>query len=239
MKTEKRLYYFLMMACLFALCSCANRGSISGGDKDGDAPKILSSLPKNESLNFSEQQIVIEFDENVKLVNLNQNLLISPPLDENPKITAIGKKLVIELPEDLTEDITYSINFGDAIQDVNEGNPISGYSYVFATGSEIDTLTFNGYALDAATGEPVEGAWAMLHRNLSDSAVQTEKPYYIARVNKEDGGFAFSNVAEGDYKLYSLLDNNFNYLYDLPNEKIGYLNEIVYVNDQAGSSPEN
>ena len=60
MKNKHFCYLFLLV---IALASCAKRGSITGGDKDTLAPKIISSYPKNLSTNFNEKIIKITFNE--------------------------------------------------------------------------------------------------------------------------------------------------------------------------------
>lgn len=229
-------YIFLLFCFTVLLFSCANRGSLIGGDKDETPPEIVSLSPENGSTNFTETKINFEFDENIKLNDINNNLLISPPLETKPKIKSRAKGFELIIQDTLLENTTYTFNFGDAIQDLNEGNPISGYTYVFSTGDEIDSLSFSGTATDAFTAKVPENAWVILHKNLEDSAIIKERPYYLAKVDQESGAFQFDYLGEGDYKVYGLIDNNFNYKYDLPDEGFAYTDSTLSILP-GGNSP--
>jgi len=220
---------FLLLV-LLAIVACANKGNLSGGEKDESPPEILGLFPESGTTNFTQKKVVFQFDENIKLNDINNNLLISPPLKNKPKIKAKPKSFELIITDTLLENTTYTFNFGDAIQDLNEGNPISGYTYVFSTGDEIDSLTYSGTAVDAFSGDVPDDAWVILHKNLQDSAIVKERPYYLAKVDKESGTFKFSYLAEGEYKIYGLIDNNFNYKYDLPDESFAFKDSSIFIN---------
>jgi len=226
--------FFTGFVILLFLLSCASQGNLVGGAKDESPPKLLGANPQSESLNFSGNGFVLQFDENIQVKNLSQNLLISPFLDERPSVKVRPTSIEVEFDEELLPNTTYTFNFGNAIQDLNEGNELSGYTYVFSTGDQLDMATFTGVALDASTGKkPEEGAWALLYDSDVDSLFATTPPRYASPIDKEDGSFRFQNVKEGSYQLYALRDNNSNYYFDLPNEQIAFIDDLVIVSDST------
>ncbi len=206
--------------------NCANIGMPDGGMKDETPPKFLGSTPPNFSVNFSESRIILEFDEYIVQKDLNNQLLVSPPVKNKPIIKFKGKKIQIDLMSELEENTTYTINFGNAIVDNNEGNALPDFQYVFATGPIIDSLQITGIVKDAYTLEAIEGAVVMLYKDLSDTAIFTSLPYYVARSLK-DGSFGVKNIADTTYQIMALVDNNQNYLYDLAEEKIAFIDSFL------------
>ena len=76
---------------------CAKRGTITGGLKDTIAPKMVNSLPKNFSTNFTGKEIKISFDEYIKLKDINKQLIISPPMKRQPEILPYNASKVITI----------------------------------------------------------------------------------------------------------------------------------------------
>ena len=210
---------------------CANVVSPSGGPKDTIPPIVLQSVPENQTANFHDKEIHITFDEYVTLNNPNSNIFISPPLEKNPEYKLSGKSLIIKFKEALKPDVTYSINFGEAIKDLHEGNVFKNYSFVFSTGENIDTLTLEGKLLQAVDHKPSADFYVMLYADVNDtlsldSLPYFVKPYYATKSDKE-GNFKFSGLKEGDYLIFALKDENSNMRFDLPNENIAFLDSLV------------
>ena len=210
---------------------CANVVSPSGGPKDTIPPIVLQSVPENQTANFHDKEIHITFDEYVTLNNPNSNIFISPPLEKNPEYRLSGKSLIIKFKEALKPDVTYSINFGEAIKDLHEGNVFKNYSFVFSTGENIDTLTLEGKLLQAVDHKPSADFYVMLYADVNDtlsidSLPYLMKPYYATKSDKE-GNFKFSGLKEGDYLIFALKDENSNMRFDLPNENIAFLDSLV------------
>ena len=155
---------------MLSLTRCANVVSPSGGPKDTVPPIVLQASPENQSTNFSGKEIHITFDEYVTLNNPNNNIMISPPLENNPEYKLNGKSLIIKFKEPLKSDVTYSINFGEAIKDLHEGNVFKDYSFTFSTGDVIDTLTFEGKVLQAADHKPSPDFFVMLYTENDNSS---------------------------------------------------------------------
>lgn len=219
----KQSIALLLIAGLWA---CAQRAALTGGEKDVLPPEIVSTLPENQTLNFSSKEIVVEFDEFVRLSNLQNQLIVSPLMKETPEVVIKGKKMVVKLPDGLESNTTYSLNFGDAIIDITENNPYPNYKYVFSTGDYIDSLSYSGKILNAEDLTPKAAVFVMLYNQLDDSIPLKQKPNYLAKTDTE-GLFNITNIASGTYKVFALDDINSNYLYDLPNEQIAFLNKPV------------
>lgn len=195
----------LILFAVFA-ASCANRGiGPQGGPKDSIPPVPQLAIPENGSVNFVGQDIEVTFDEYLQLDNIAQNLLMSPPQQTPPEVKARGKKLLVHFVDSLQANTTYTLDFGNAVCDFREKNPLTGYAFAFSTGPVIDTLEVGGYVYDASNLNPVQGVMVGIHNDLSDTAFAT-KPF--ARVARTDsvGAFRITNMKEGIYRLYAVDD---------------------------------
>lgn len=204
---------FLLIATLVVLYSCANRGQgPQGGPKDKTPPKVVKSIPADKSTNVSKNQVEIDFDESINLKDISKNVIISPPQRINPDIKAYGKKLTVQLADTLIPNTTYSINFGEAIEDMTEGNKLKNYVFSFSTGNEIDTLQIAGNVLDASNLNPVQGITVGIYNDLNDSVFLT-KPFMRITRTDENGRFVVPNVKNGKYRVYALNDVNRDNIY--------------------------
>jgi uncharacterized protein (DUF2141 family) len=216
---------FLML--LFLLSSCAQVVAPGGGKVDRDAPKIVKYSPDSAQLNFKSRIIELTFDEYIQLKDLNNQLIISPPLEKTPEFKVKNKTLTIDLGrQELKPNTTYSINLGNALQDINENNAKDNFSYIFSTGSFIDSLKVKGKVQTAFDHKAEKGILVMLYSNMSDSAVYKEQPEYFAKTT-EDGTFRINNIKEGSYRIVALKESNANYKYDGDGESIGFTDSIV------------
>jgi 5-hydroxyisourate hydrolase-like protein (transthyretin family) len=227
---------FLLSFCLF-LFSCAQISAPTGGEKDTTPPTIIEekTIPTNFSTNFNSNVIEITFDEYFTITNPNQNVLITPILDNDPKFITKGKKLIIELNDTLKENTTYTINFGETIKDYNAGNVLTNFSYVFSTGSFIDSMETSGIVYDAKTGKPAQDIKVMLYNTFDDSVVTNKKPNYLAVTNKQ-GKYNIKYIKEDVYKVFALKDENRNYKFDLPNEQIAFLDSTISMDTSTKNS---
>jgi len=165
-------------------------------------------------------------------------LYIKPALAEKPKYAVRGKKVVVELNNQLDENTTYIINFGNSISDITEGNKLPGFNYVFSTGNEIDSLTLTGFVFDAFTKKPKKNILVGLYLNNEDSTVLKEKPYYFGQT-KNNGSFKFNNLKEGKYNLVALEDLNSNLKYDPFSDGIAFLDTMISVRYDTLDNPIN
>lgn len=209
--------------------SCANESVPQGGDIDKAPPKITKTFPANKSLQFSSDKIQMVFDEFLKPTGFTKTL-ISPPLSKNPEYHIEGKKLIIKLKSPLRDSTTYTLNFADDIKDLNEGNALNNFTYVFSTGSYIDSQTISGTVISAKDNEPISDVIISLYPKDSIDGVTYSKPYYFA-ISDKAGTFQINNIKSGEYLMFGLKDQNNNYKYDQPNELIGFLQQPVILTD--------
>ncbi len=223
--------YIYIIAGLFIAPGCAKVGSPTGGPKDITPPKIVESKPGNYSTNFSSKRIEITFDEFVQLKNIYNELIISPPLKERPENKLKGKSLVVDLNNELKENTTYTLNFGNAIADNNEGNVLANFEFVISTGDYVDSLSVTGKLVNAFNLKPEKDpVFIMLHENLKDSAPYFEIPSYIGKTNK-DGAFAINNIKADTFRIFALKDANLNLLFDA-NEKIAFVDSSFVISPE-------
>lgn len=223
----KTTQYFLGYIFILFVFSCANPITPQGGPRDSDPPKILSTLPKNKSIGVQPAKILIRFDEYIVLENPTQNISISPPVEGTIEFLVKGKSLEVKLPnEPLRENTTYTINFGAAIKDNNEGNIQDSFNFVFSTGQYLDSLSVSGLIIDAETSMPEEGFVVGLYINTDDSVIYKQKPDYYTKT-KKDGAFLIQNLKEKPFKIVAFKDENFNFIKDLPIEKLAFQDNLV------------
>lgn len=212
---------------LLCVHSCANTTEApSGGDKDTIPPYITDIKPLPGTTNVSrDSKLIFTFNEYVTIKTAG-NIFLSPPQKKPVKAKISGKNLIVSFEEALDTNTTYTLSFTDAIADNNEGNMFPGYTYVFSTGSRIDSMMITGTVQNCNTLDPVKGATVLLYRNLADSAVFLERPY--AAVKTDDWGFfALPFIADADYRVYAIKDENNNNIYDPDNELIGFVDSII------------
>jgi hypothetical protein len=216
----------LIPILMLFLFGCAQQVAPTGGPKDETPPEILAEVPANLSTEFNASEIVILFDEYIQLKATSEQVVISPPMLKLPSYQLKQKSLVLKFEQELSPNTTYTINFGEAIRDNNEGNILANYTYVFSTGAYLDSMQVKGKLIDAITGEPEKNALVMLYKNDIDSLPLDSLPDYFTR-SSEDGSFLIKHVGNQPYKIFALKDENANYRFDVPEEKIGFLDSLV------------
>ena len=215
----------LLLLLLF-FSSCANRGiGPQGGPKDTIPPRMVKEQPLNQSVNFHGKKIEITFNEYLQLDNIQQNLLVSPPQQVSPIVKAVGKKVTVEMQEDLIDSTTYTLDFGNAICDYTEKNPLRGYVFAFSTGDRIDSMEVYGRVANAEDLNPVSGLMVGLQANLHDSAFSTLPFTRVARSDSL-GEFGIQNLRNGVYRLYALQDQSRDFLYQ-PGEGLAFSDSLV------------
>ncbi len=227
------LFFAIVIALGNLMVRCANPIAPQGGPEDEDPPGIDSSQTTlNYQTNFEMQIIKFTFDEWVKLDDVFNQVVVSPPLEYRPIIELRKRSVLFEFDERevLREKATYVINFGEAVKDLSADNVAEDLRFVFSTGDFIDSLTISGQLADAFTDEPVEDVLVMLYENLADTVVRTERPFYFAKTG-EDGLFRINNIKEGTFKVFALEDANLNYRFDQETERIDFLEDPVSLSD--------
>ncbi len=224
--------FFVSLLYIIAIgnAGCAQIGMPTGGDKDTIPPRLVSASPKLRSTNVTGNKITLTFNEYVDLKDPQTNVLISPNPKRSPSVDFKLKTVTVKLSDTLLPNTTYSINFGNAIVDNNEGNPFKEFTYVFSTGSQIDSFMLSGKVILAETGKFDTTLLAMLYRNADDSAVQKRSPDYIARLSSE-GNFRFINLPAGNFKIYALKDGDGSKTYNSKKEIFAFANAAVTVSE--------
>lgn len=218
--------YITFLLVIIGFYACASTGMPDGGPYDETPPKFVRATPEPNATNNKRKKISIEFDEYIKLDKPSEKVIISPPQKEAPEVKVSGHRVLVEFFDTLQENTTYTIDFGDAIVDNNEDNPLGNFAYAFSTGAHIDTMEVSGTVLNAENLEPVKGIQVGLHKNLEDSAF-VKLPF--DRISRTDsrGHFTIRGVAPGKYRIYALMDGNQNYLFDSKTEAIAFLDSLV------------
>lgn len=224
-RSSKNTLFWTVALAAFAY-TCANKGFPEGGPKDETPPVVVAERPVSFSTRFNQKRLNIYFDEFVQLKDITTKFIMSPPAKKAPRVSLRGKYVMVEFQDTLRPESTYSLDFGDAIVDNNEGNPLGFYRYVFSTGDVIDTLELGGQVIDAQTRLPLLGVTVMLHANLADSAALAELPSYIARTDSA-GRFRVTNVREAPYRVMVVEDMNRDNLFMPEEERVGFLDSLV------------
>ncbi|MGK0333854.1 MAG: hypothetical protein ACI974_000671 [Paraglaciecola sp.] len=229
----------ILLAQMFTLQHCATPTSPTGGPRDTIGPVLITEeTTPNFQTNFRPEEIVLTFDEWVEQ-DPKQEVLISPPLElgEDNVPYLRRRSLVIPLQGlKLRDSVTYVVNVGSAIQDLNEGNPTENLRFVFATGPVLDSATVTGTLVEDFSGEPIDKATFTLYGNLADTAALTENPTYFAQ-SDEEGKFTVYNIKPGKYRAVGLVRNPgaTNYYADLTGTfkpiSVGFLDTIITLGD--------
>ncbi|MBL6604016.1 MAG: Ig-like domain-containing protein [Flavobacteriaceae bacterium] len=227
----KNLVYILFSVII--IFGCAKRGTPSGGPMDSIPPVLVKASPILNSINFDSEEIRLTFNEWVKLDKVQDQLIISPPLEKSSyeikPLSGVTKKVFLKFLDSLSPETTYTINFGNSIQDNNENNPLTFFNYTFSTGETIDSLYIRGNTKDAFNQEPNEYVSLQLYRIDSlfkDSIIFQDKPTYISNT-LDSTNYKFQNLKEGKYLLIALKDVDNNYFFDPFYDKIGFIDSLI------------
>ena len=232
MKLNRLLYLFFSASLIYIIAissgGCAQIGMPTGGPRDSIAPVLVSASPKVNSVNVTGNKITLTFNEYIELKEVQTNVLISPFPKRQPQINYKLKTVTVKLKDTLMPNTTYSINFGKAIVDNNEGNPYDEFTYVFSTGNTIDSLMLDGRVVVAETGKADSTLVVLLYRNADDSAVHKRKPDFLAKVSGK-GNFSFLNLPAGTFKIYALKDGDGGRTYNSKKELFAFADTDITV----------
>ena len=227
---RKIIYTILSLAII---SGCAKRGSPTGGPIDSIPPVLTNANPKLNSTNFDSEEIRLTFNEFVKLDKVQDQLIISPPIEKSAyeikPLTGVTKKVFLKFIDTLALNTTYTINFGNSIKDNNEGNPLTFFNYVFSTGETIDSLFVKGNISDAYDIDTDEYVSIHLYRidsTLNDSIIYNKRPTYISN-SLDSTSYTFKNIREGKYLIIAMKDVDNNYFFDPFYDKIGFIDSLI------------
>lgn len=227
----KKLIYTVLS--IVVISGCAKRGSPTGGPVDSIPPVLINASPKINSTNFDSKEIRLTFDEFVKLDKVDEQLIISPPIDKSSyevkPLSGVTKKVFLEFIDSLETETTYSINFGNSIKDNNEGNPLTFFSYTFSTGETIDSLYVRGNisdAFDIDTDNYISIHLYRIDSVFNDSIIFNNRPTYISN-SLDSTSYQFKNIKEGKYLIVAIKDIDNNYFFDPFYDKIGFIDSLI------------
>lgn len=230
MKAFYKPLFILFTILLYV--NCARTGRPDGGPKDEEAPLFVTANPPYETVNFNEKVVKIEFNEFIKLKNINKQFVVSPPMKNPPLITPQGtasKSIKIEILDTLQPNATYIFNFGNAVEDNNEGNKLENFKYVFSTGSYIDSLKTSGFVKDAKSTKKIKNINVLLYRidsSFNDSIIYKKKPNYITST-LDSTLFNFTNLHKGNYLMIALKESANDYIFNPVTDKIGFIKDTI------------
>jgi len=226
----------LLICCITALLAthCANQKPPTGGPKDEDPPVLISSTPAHESLNFDDKKIELTFNEAVQLKNAKEQIIITPRVQGEYDIKFKKDKVIIEFEDPLKDSTTYTFNFREGIQDLNEGNPAENLKLAFSTGSLLDSLQINGKVKNIMTNQFVEDVTVSLYETADTLTPLLDPPVYFTKTNAE-GYYQFDNLKAGNYKLIAVADDNKNLFIDPKKESYGFIRDTLYLTSNIDS----
>jgi hypothetical protein len=211
---------------IFLVGGCASQKTIQGGPRDSIAPKVLRMVPENLTTNFNAKTINIQFDEYFKLNDQFREFSVSPDMERLPQLKIKKRALEISFQDTLEKNTTYTLNFGKSIADINENNVLKNFTYVFATGPKLDSLSISGQVLDALTGEPILDALAFIVPIDRDTIIGKTKPSIYATTDSS-GRFQLNNLRENTYKVYALREKTSDKVYQQASDEIGFLPDSI------------
>ncbi len=229
------IFLVIILSCVLIFSKCATRGIIEGGGKDSIPPLVIRTSPKENTVFFKGDKILLNFNEFIKLNDISNQLIISPPLEKKyfeikPRLGA-SKKIEIELLKKLDDNTTYTFNFGNSIEDYNEGNLLPFYTYAISTGESIDSLKYSGSLENALDNDKEDSILIYLYNVDSiynDSTIYLKKPYYVTQT-LDSTNFEFKNLKPGKYEIIAIKDEGSNYLFDQNIDKIGFVNDFINI----------
>lgn len=230
-KVSSIMCLLIVGAIALQLTGCAVMIPPSGGPKDTLSPVLVSAEPKDSALRFSGNKIVITFDEYVQVDNAQMNLIVSPNPKKQPNVTSKLKTVTVTLKDTLKPNTTYSLNFGNSIKDVNEGNIFRNFTYAFSTGDHLDTDSITGKVILAETGTIDTTLIVLLHRNLSDSAVKKIRPDYYTTLDS-GGNFRLRFLPVGDYNIF-VLPNDYAKQYRDSTMMFAFYDHVLHITDSS------
>ncbi len=230
LNTKTAIFYknsILIFIVLF-IFGCAAQQPPQGGPRDQTPPKLVKAIPGNKTRNFAAKQIDLEFDEFIKLTNAYQEISMSPAMEKQPEYSSNKRKLKIEFKDSLQKNTTYVINFGKAIQDVNESNILKNFTYVFSTGNHIDSLSITGSVTNTLTQEKEKDVLVFIFPVKQDTLFGKKKPSIFA-LTDSSGNFALNNLREDDYRIYALKEASPDKIFNRDDELIAFLKKPIHL----------
>jgi hypothetical protein len=227
------IFLLCCLSCIFQ--NCAVQIPPTGGPRDSIAPILTNATIKDSTTNFNASSITFKFNEYIEGADISNNLIINPLPKKQPTVTTRLNSFTINLKDSLLPNTTYTLSVKNGIKDLNEGNKIENFSYLFSTGSTFDNGVVAGTIYNAATGAIDSTLTVMLYSNMADSAIALENPLYITNT-KGNGTYNFNNIAPGTYKLYAYEATKGSYTYNNTDKKFAFFDETITVANDASTN---
>lgn len=209
----------LIPVLAFGFFSCANQTAPTGGPKDADPPKLLASGPVHGAVNYRAKQVTLLFDEDVRIENAKEQVMISPSVGKDFTLIARKNQAILTFDRPLADSTTYSIRFRESIKDITEGNPAQNIELAFSTGPYLDSLFITGTVKDLVSAKAMKDVTVAIF--LQDTFdVFRHSPSWFSKTDAS-GAYALRNLRPGHYHLYAFDDKNKNLRIESRGEKYG------------------
>jgi len=196
----------VVVVCALVAVGCAQVRGLNGGTKDVTPPKLLTQSIDSFATNVATNTLVLNFDELVQAGAANE-VIISPALKQPPTLICNKRVAVLSWRDTLKANTTYTIEFGNAISDITEGNKAS-LNFVFSTGSALDSASISGAIYDAQKGGVPEKSTVILYTDSLLGVVG-----YAKKVS-EKGTFTFNYLPKTSFHIAAFSDLNENRIWD-------------------------
>ncbi|AMR30966.1 hypothetical protein A0256_05760 [Mucilaginibacter sp. PAMC 26640] len=237
LKPKPAFFYKLSfyLTVVLIICGCAAQQKPQGGPRDLTPPKLLKATPEDQTRNFRAKQIRLDFDEYFKLSNQYQEISLAPAQEKQPEYKVTAKSLIIDFKDTLQKNTTYVVNFGKAIVDVNEGNIMKNFTYVFSTGPHIDSLSISGNVINSTTNLKEKDATVFLFPIKQDSLLFGKKKPSIFATTDSAGNFSLNNLREDTYRIYALKEQSPDKIFNNDAELIAFSAKPIVVNKDSSN----
>ncbi len=220
MKSVRR-YFIVYLLPLAMLASCARVGTPTGGPEDETPPTLLKSTPADGTTGFNDNTILLTFDERIVTNSLETDLILTPKPSGTFRARINKNVLSLAFTEPFLENTTYSLNFGNTIQDITNNNPADGINLSFSTGDYIDSLSIQGQVLNLYTQEPIQNLLVSLYSEQDSLDILSGPASYYSRTDSA-GIYNFRNLPNGNFRVYAVRDKNKNSQADSDKEAYGF-----------------
>ncbi|MFM8493067.1 MAG: Ig-like domain-containing protein, partial [Bacteroidota bacterium] len=196
------------------LIGCANMVAPTGGPRDSVPPQMIRAHPAMRSTGINIEKVTLAFDEFVRIQNRSAIRLL-PETNKQPIIKEALNRIELDFSQvALDPTTTYVLYMNDAIADFTEGNKLKDFTYIFSTGSSIDTGWISGRVIDAHSSKPKAQVRVGLYDwgPAGDSVVYRQKARYSTMTN-DSGIFYLGYLPDRDFRLFVWVDDNKDGLY--------------------------
>jgi hypothetical protein len=193
---------------------CANIVPPTGGPRDLDGPKVLSSYPRNGTTNYKQNYITITCDELIDDNQLSSKVVVSPIIEGIYSVKVKNNTLKLSWKDTLKPNTTYTFNFSEGVKDIREASTLKNYSVTFSTGSDIDSSHLKSKIKPLPGENTNPNSKILLFEETKDSitSLLNRKPEYVGTL--DSGMIKINYIKENTYTVLAIIDNNKNNKWD-------------------------